>query len=69
MLTWTTALIIGGLAVVVGYGVGLMPCWQTRHGYVGLAVVATVAAVAGTSLVEIAIDCVGLGVGFALARR
>ena len=69
MLTWTTAPIIGTLAVAIGYVVGRMPCWQTWQGYAGLVIVAPIALLAGVPISEVAIDCAGFGVGFACARR
>lgn len=68
MLSWPLVP-VAALAIVIGYGVGRMPRWQTWQGYAGLAVVAPIAAVAGVPALEIGIDCVGLGAGFALARR
>lgn len=62
-------LLAAPLAILIGYGVGKMPCWKSWQGYVGLMIVAPLAIGAGIAPVEAVADCVGLGAGFALARR
>ena len=69
MLTWMTALPLAAVAMLIGYGVGHMPCWSAWQGYTGLVIVATLAIAAGVPTIEICIDCTGFGVGFTIARR
>ena len=57
------------LAIGIGYAVGKMPCWKSWNGYVELLIVTPLVIVAGVSVVEAIIECVGLGCGFAIARR
>lgn len=69
MLTWTTAPIVGSLAVLIGYCVATMQCWKTWTGYVGLVLVTAITIIAGMEPVEVLFDCGMLGIGFALGRR
>ena len=70
MLTWTSAPVVGAIAVGIGYAVGRIAIrWQTWTGYVGLLIVALLVTVVGLDPVETAIDCLGLAIGFATARR
>ena len=67
--TWSTALVVGALAVGIGYAVGKMPCWKSWQGYVGLFIVAPLVTMAGIAPLEAVFDCVALGLGWCLARR
>lgn len=69
MLTWTTAPVVGVLAILIGYRAGKMPCWKSWQGYVGLVIVAPIVISLGVDAVEALFDCVMLGVGFSFARR
>jgi hypothetical protein len=68
-MTGLEVLISAPIAVGVGYAVGRIPRWKTWTGYVALIIVAPIAVVAGVPIGEAVVDCVGLGAGFALARR
>jgi hypothetical protein len=68
-MTGLEVLIVAPIAVGVGYGVGRMPCWRSWQGYAGLVIMAPMAVAAGVPMGEVVVDCVGLGAGFALARR
>ena len=60
--------VVGALAVMIGYAVGKM-CWKSWQGYIGLAIVAPLAINLGMDTIEALFDCAILGVGFSLARR
>jgi len=60
-------LLVAPLAIGIGWAVGKMPCWKTWQGYVGLLIVVPVALAAGVNPVEVCIDSLALGAGYALA--
>lgn len=68
-MPWIAVPIVALLGLGIGYAVGKLPCWKSWQGYVGLMIVAPISIAAGITLAEVVLDCVGLGVGFAYARR
>ena len=68
-MSWEIIVVVGVLAVTIGYPVGRMPRWKSWQGYVGLVIVAPLVIALGVDTIEALFDCVMLGVGFSLARR